>query len=380
MFFSGSERLSRALPELGDLPHRLDQLVRDVRAGDVLDPDALARELDVSAERLGRVLEVASGDEVSLLEGERYVLCPRCEMLNPADERDAAVAADDEYPCSDCELDLAGTAAEEVTRYRLSARSLAEAEEREAVERARPQRTAVVLTALPVERAAVLAHLGGVRDEVHDAGTVYRVGSFASPTTDWTVAVALVGAGNAGAAFEAERAIGQFDPDVTLFVGVAGGIKDVDLGDVVAATDVFGYHSGKAGETFIVRADVGTSSYALVQRAQAEAESGEWRERAGGGDDLKAIVAPIAAGEQVVASTASTTYEFIRTNYDRAVAVEMEGRGFLAALHANQKVGALVVRGISDLLDDKDRTDAAGGQERAAANAAAFAFEVLAKL
>ena len=86
------------------------------------------------------------------------------------------------------------------------------------------------------------------------------------------------------------------------------------------------------------------------------------------------------SGEQVVASTRPDTYAFIRATYDQAVAVEMEGRGFLEALHANQQVGALVVRGISDLLDAKDVTDDEGWHDRAAGNAAAFAFEVLAKL
>jgi nucleoside phosphorylase len=60
------------------------------------------------------------------------------------------------------------------------------------------------------------------------------------------VGTALIGAGDAGAAFEAERAVRHFDPDVTLFVGVAAGIKGVALGDVVAATDLFGYRSGQA--------------------------------------------------------------------------------------------------------------------------------------
>lgn len=46
------------------------------------------------------------------------------------------------------------------------------------------------------------------------------------------------------------------------------------------------------------------------------------------------------------------------------------------ALEHNEEVGGIVIRGISDLCDDKD----AGGeasQRLAAANAAAFAFELL---
>ncbi len=381
MFFSGSARLSKKLPVLGDLPRRLDELLRDVGGGDVLDVDDLARSLGASSELLGRVLAEAAGAEIDLLRAERYVVCPRCQMLNPAHEREAAVAAGEEYRCSDCDLDLAATVVQEVTRHRLSESALTEAEERRAAERARPKRTAVVITALPVEFSAVLGHLSDAREQKHDAGTIYNVGAFRGETTDWTIAVAVIGAGNPGAAAEAERAIATFTPDIALFVGVAGGIKDVTIGDVVAANEVYLYHAGKAADDFIARFAGDKGSYELVQRATQEAISASWRERAGdSAAESKAVVAPIAAGEQVVVSIKSDTYELIRSRYDRAVAVEMEGSGFLRAAWANQDVRALVVRGISDLLEGKDAADAGGSQETAAMHASAFAFEVLAKL
>ena len=53
-----------------------------------------------------------------------------------------------------------------------------------------------------------------------------------------------------GAAIEAERVISYFDPDLILFVGVAGGFKD-DLrpGDVVVGSKVYDYHGGKQPRT-----------------------------------------------------------------------------------------------------------------------------------
>ena len=245
----------------------------------------------------------------------------------------------------------------------------------------------VFLTALPLEYEAVRRHLENVRERTHPEGTVYEVGHFCSEGKPlWSVLVAEIGKGNNRAAMEAERAIAYFKPDVAVFVGVAGGIKDVDLGDVVAATVVYGYESGKDKDgQFEMRANIGRSSYRLEQRARAEARRNEWINRICGLKNLphartpKSLVAPIAAGEKVIASTRSAIYGFLRQNYGDAVAVEMEGRGFLEASHAND-VNALVIRGISDLIQDKSRTDADGWQEIAAANASAFAFQVLSRL
>lgn len=241
---------------------------------------------------------------------------------------------------------------------------------------------AVILTAIPVEYIAVRAHLTDIQEEMHPQGTIYERGKFATNGQVWEVGIVEVGAGNSATAVEAERAIAYFKPNVILFVGVAGGIKDVALGDVVAATKVYGYESGKAKLKFEPRPDVGLSTYNLIQRAKAEARKPDWLQRLTEPTTTptpRVFVAPIAAGEKVVASTQSGVWKFLRSNYGDAVAVEMEGRGLLQAAHANQQVSALIVRGISDLIDGKSEADAAGSQEIAARHASAFAFEILAK-
>ena len=241
---------------------------------------------------------------------------------------------------------------------------------------------AVILTAIPIEYKAVRSHLTNLKEEIHPQGTIYERGSFSANGNTWEVGIVEVGAGNSGAALEAERAIAYFQPNVILFVGVAGGIKDVELGDVVAATKVYGYESGKVEINFKPRPDVGQSTYGMIQRAKAEAKKEDWLAR------LKLLpsstpnvfVAPIAAGEKVVASKESSLFGFLQFNYGDAIAVEMEGRGLLQAAHANQQVSALIVRGISDLIEKKSEADASGSQVTAAYHASAFAFEVLAKL
>lgn len=244
---------------------------------------------------------------------------------------------------------------------------------------------AVILTALPIEYLAVRTHLTDLQEEMHPQGTIYERGKFLTNGQVWEVGIAEVGAGNAGAAIEAERAIAYFKPDILFFVGIAGGIKDVVIGDVVAATKVYGYESGKVGEQFFTRPALGHSTYALVQRARSEARKAEWLQRLPSSpvSQPRVFVAPIAAGEKVVASKQSDVFNFIRASYNDAIAVEMEGFGFLSAAFAYPDIKAIVIRGISDLVEGKNDDSVEleqVRQEKASHHASAFAFEMLAKL
>jgi nucleoside phosphorylase len=253
---------------------------------------------------------------------------------------------------------------------------------------------AVILTALSEEHQAVEAHLKPVGQAArlseykHEDGTVYTCGQFKAQSCTWNVAIAQIDMGNASAGIEAIRAIERFKPRVILFVGVAGGIKDVRVGDVVAASIVYGYECGKViDDRTLPRPKLGEADYDLKQRAQAEARKDDWREqiRLGSSSDAAptAYVKPLAAGEKVIASRKAEVYEYLREYYDDAIAVEMEGFGFLKATQQVKNVSAMVIRGISDLLDGKNDGSTEPEQvrqERAARHASAFAFTLLARL
>jgi nucleoside phosphorylase len=242
---------------------------------------------------------------------------------------------------------------------------------------------AVILTAIPIEYSAVREHLLGIKELTHLKGKVYEMGTFNGLYHKWDVGIAEVGTGNNICAMETERAINFFNPAVMIFVGVAGGIKDLALGDVVAADKAYGYERGKVSSTGLMpRPEIGKSTYPILERARAEARKEDWKERIkfnGDNNHPNIIIKPIAAGEKVVTEIRSEIYDLIRNNYNDAVAIEMEGSGFFTACDANKGVESLIVRGISDLLNNKEQSDAAGFQEIAAKNASAFAFEVLSK-
>ncbi|WP_331763507.1 tetratricopeptide repeat protein [Streptomyces anthocyanicus] len=243
--------------------------------------------------------------------------------------------------------------------------------------------TVVICTALDIEYIAVREHLEGPFDEREERGTIYQIGTFSTDRGRWTVALTQTGAGNTQAGVQLERAIAVFHPTLVLFVGVAGGRKDVALGDVVIADAIYDYESGKdTAEDYLPRIKTTAPSHRLLRRAGQLARDGAWQHRILPTEPEKspnAVVKPIAAGGKVVADENSATARFLNRHCGDAAAVEMEGHGFLHGAYVNDTVQALVVRGISDLLSGKTEAADARWQPAASRHAAAFAAELLAR-
>jgi adenosylhomocysteine nucleosidase len=234
-------------------------------------------------------------------------------------------------------------------------------------------RPVVILTALDLEYQAVRRHLAAPGLHRHPHGTLFEVGRVASGRC--RVALANVGTGNQSAAVLAERAIAEFAPAALLFVGVAGALgSHIDLGDVVVATRVYAYHGGKSEDDGLKsRPRSWETSHAAEQLARHIGRDGAWAKVLDGAAP-RVRFGPIAAGEVVLNSKVSGHARWIEQNYNDAYAVEMEGAGVAQAAHLNGALPVVVVRGVSDRADGtKEVTDRDRWQERAAANAAAFA-------
>src|SRR5260370_11706871 len=217
-------------------------------------------------------------------------------------------------------------------------------------------RSAIILTAIPIEYQAVRAHLTNIREELHPQGTIYERGTFSHAGQSWDVVIGEIGAGNPTAALEAERAINYFKPSVILLVGVAGGRQVVKLGDIVAAPKVYGYESGKAESIFLPRPSIGNSTYRMEQRARAEARKQDWLQQLKG--PIPSLtptvhVAPIAAGEKVVASTRSPISEFLQAHYGHSLAGWMAGGGVFKAARPHPPLKTPALPATSPLLTDK---------------------------
>ena len=243
-----------------------------------------------------------------------------------------------------------------------------------AIAPARP--TVLVLTALPVEMAAVLAHVSGDRSTQRVGPLVCEIGCFsASNGLQWRVVAAELGPGTVDTAGAVVAATTAFRPEVLMFVGIAGALKeDVGIGDVVAGTEVAWTERGKWSEGgYVPRIRTVSLSTPLSQFARKVARERNWTQRLQRPrSDVKAVVQQIASGEKV---SADDEYrDWLRKTFSDAFAIENEGFALARAAEVYADGQRYVVRGISDVADGSKSDQ---GQPEAADAAAAFAFELL---
>jgi nucleoside phosphorylase len=365
---------------LSPLAERLDCFLSSLTGtGDRFTAQTLAHQLDSSPERVQPVLDAACTVEVALLRRTDGVACAECSHFHTDEWIQERREDYGQANCEQCDHPI--PQGPKATQYQLTDAVGAELEESRQADTTRDHLTAVMITALPLEADAVKAHLTNPQWEGRN-GHQYLIGTFDAPDGGpiWTVAVHVCEMGTNAAAASTTEAVGEFKPEVAMFVGIAGGRKDVVLGDVVVASKVYGYHSGKSGDTFQPRPNAPEPTFKMRQYANRLIVDRQWQSRIvpPTEEHPRAVLGPIAAGEHVVVSTRSHTAELLDSIYSDTIAIEMEGVGFLEAVLRNPEVNSLVVRGISDLLDGKEQADATGSQLRGAAHAAAFAMELLA--
>ncbi|MEY3242566.1 MAG: hypothetical protein RIR11_4005, partial [Bacteroidota bacterium] len=236
----------------------------------------------------------------------------------------------------------------------------------------------LILTPLPVEYTSIIRHLESQGVPVVKEQMAYEKGTFKGKNHKYDIVICEPGKQNINMALATEKSIKLFTPKIVLLIGIAGGVKDVRIGDVVVGNKAYGYESGKEGNgDFWVRPFVEPFSRELLAHAQLWSRRDNWKKRTNDdAADTKVIFGPIAAGDKVIISRSNETFKRLIHNYNDTIALEMEAIGFATAIQAYRDVHGLAIRGISDLLDHKSDDF----QALAADRAAAFAFELLYEL
>lgn len=239
--------------------------------------------------------------------------------------------------------------------------------------------TVLILTPLPLEYDAVIKHITGERETIFKNQAAYEVGQFLGKHHTYTIVVREPGMKNIDMALATEKAIQAFKPQIVLLIGIAGGVKDVRIGDVLIAQKAYGYESGKEdADGYKSRPAVESFSAELLARAQALSRVDDWKKRTtDGAPAAKVFLGPIAAGDKVVAGTDNPTFQRLKNHYNDTLGLEMEAIGFATAAQAHRDVHSLVIRGISDLCAEKAETDKLNWQTIAAERAAGFGLELL---
>jgi formylglycine-generating enzyme required for sulfatase activity/nucleoside phosphorylase len=256
----------------------------------------------------------------------------------------------------------------------------------------------VVITVLDEEYDAVVACLTEprhIRGSARESNLhAWKIGKVWSPLYEaqFRVAVGQSTATTTEGALATTEALRLFAPRYIAFVGVAGGfpIDGQRHSDVAVSSVVWAYEYGKVDtggfaprQDFTYRCDAG-----LVRAVAAVRTAKWWHDDENPDRPPRVRTGPIASGDKVIDDPNERFFAAVRVAFPKLLAVEMEGAGVAAAIHAaqakGQSAGFVLVRGISDMPHTKppgERNSTAerdGWKQAASRNAARFLAHLVA--
>ena len=227
----------------------------------------------------------------------------------------------------------------------------------------------VILCPLSIEYNAVRKYLTKptFKEETR-FGLSYEEGIIYTEESSWSIAIFETGGKVGNLQTRTTQILYSLKPKYILLVGIAAGIKDVGLGDVIVGTKAYGYESGKeTREGFLARPDVIYSSRKLIELAKQIVREQPPK-------NYKVEFGAIAGGNRVI-NTAEGSLKIIKKSYNDTKALEMESIGFAFAAQEAQ-VQFLNIRSICDLAIHKNDDF----QDLAAKRAAEFAIQLIKRL
>ena len=196
--------------------------------------------------------------------------------------------------------------------------------------------------------------------------------------------------GMTAAAVHTTKSVLRFNPKLVIMTGIAGGLeKDANIGDILIATDVWNYNSGKYvevtdGESISAEL-LPDSKHLLLNRAIRDKLTAidfkpnltQIKNSYTGNAPAPALnvfYGPMACGSAVIAS--QDVIDMVRSQSRKVVGLDMESYGVYLACQevCNPAVNAIVLKSISDFADRK-KDDAS--QDYAAYTSTRFAMHLI---
>lgn len=231
---------------------------------------------------------------------------------------------------------------------------------------------ALILTPLEIEFKAICALLekGRVFTSGNDQRTYWRGSVIANDRSKRRVVVRKSGRGSLATLDALSAALESFVPSCLILFGTAGGLKRSQIGDVLVGNAGKAYDEGKltpdGWRPFGLGARSDRKLLELADRVSLQDNEAWGRVHFG----------LIVSGEKVLATSSGPELARIRQYAPDAIGLEMEAYPFLQWAD-EAGLPALIVRGVSDRLGDKERANAQGSKEKSLIGAGRFLLAFL---